>query len=69
MDRGTLTHCVTAIAAEMNKAQETHEPFTLRDLHLTLETLLGELGCLQRRPQAPPASWVRRCATATLRLP
>ncbi len=44
MDRGTLTNFVTAIASEMVKAKESHEPFTLRDLRRTLETLLASWG-------------------------
>ena len=44
MDRGTLTNFVTAIAAEMVKAKQSHEPFTLRDLRRTLETLLANRG-------------------------
>jgi hypothetical protein len=44
MDRGTLTNFVTAIAAEMVEAKESHEPFTLRDLRRTLETLMAGWG-------------------------
>jgi hypothetical protein len=34
----------TAIAAEIVKAKQSHEPFTLRDLRRTLETLLAQRG-------------------------
>jgi hypothetical protein len=42
--RVTLTNFVTAIAAEMVKTKQSHEPFTLRDLRRTLETLLANWG-------------------------
>jgi integrase len=44
MDRGTLTNFVTAISADMMKANEVHEPFTLRDIRRTLETLMASWG-------------------------
>jgi hypothetical protein len=41
MDRATLTHFVAAISPDILNADEVHEPFTLRDIRRTLETLLA----------------------------
>lgn len=44
MDRGTLTNFVTEISREMLEAKEVYEPFTLRDIRRTLETLMASWG-------------------------
>lgn len=44
MDRGTLTNFVTEISRQMVEAKEVYEPFTLRDIRRTLETLMASWG-------------------------
>jgi integrase len=47
VDHGTLTVAVTGISKAMVKAKESAEPFRLRDLRRTAETMLAQMGVSQ----------------------